>query len=177
MGFSIGRLLGGLAPIVGGIFGGPVGAAIGGAIGAGFVGLNGADSSQVGPTAAQLPRLPIPRFPLPKFPQIPGDISGTVIGAVSLVAALLAKSRQVTGRPVSVQKVKDAVKHCGIALAATMFGLTESEICTIVISKRRRRGRGISAADLRRTRSTIRKVHNISHDLRALVPRVRAHHR
>jgi len=175
MGFSIGKLLGGIAPILGAVFGGPPGAALGAAVGAAFTGVNGAVgvASQTGPTAAAVRGVPLPRFPGGPFP------SPTAIGTgiLSVVASLLFKAREFTGRRVTRQQIADAVRVCGIETAATMFGLTEGEICTIVISKRRRRARGISAADLRRTRSTIRKVHNISHDLRALVPRVRAHHR
>lgn len=169
MGFSIGRLLGGLAPIVGGIFGGAPGAALGAAVGAAFAPGSSSPSS-VGPTVqAALPAVIAP------------TIARTVIGALatagSIVAGYLLTASNNTGRRVTRQQVSDAVRVCGIAQAAAMFGLSEGQICTIVIAKRRRRSRGISAADLRRTRSTIRKVHNISHDLRALVPRVRAHHK
>jgi len=172
MGFSIGNLLKTIAgPIIGGLLGGPVGAIVGAGITSGF-GPGSVGSSQVGPTAAQL-RLPIPRPP-GGFGPLAGAVAVTAAG---VIAELLFKATNNTGRRVTAQQVRDAVTHCGIALAADMFGLSESEICTIVIAKKRRRRRGISAADIRRTRSTIRKVHNISHDLRALVPRVRAHHR
>lgn len=198
MGFSIGSLLGGLAPIVGGIFGGPVGAAIGGVVG-------GAISPSVGPTltasqragetpAARANRLQVQQqnaigiLPLTgpdafgvtrrrvgtaqAFSRVPG-----IVGRMSVIGELLQISRQATGQVVTRQKITDAVKHCGIAMASSIFALSESEICQIVISKRRRRGRGISAVDLRRTRSTIRKVHNIQHDLKRLSPAVRRHHK
>lgn len=92
------------------------------------------------------------------------------------IVTLLALSRDRTGRPTSRAKVMAAVKHCGISLAADLFALSEVEICEIIVSKGRRRGRGISAADLRRTRSTIRKVHNIAADLKRLSP-ARRHHK
>ena len=173
MGFSIGRLLGGIAPILGGIIGGPAGALVGGAVSAAF-GPGTSQPSQVGPTGnvpAQL-RLPIPRVPgriLP--PGVGPAIAGGMLGE------LLDLIFQNTGIRTSAKRVKEAVRVCGISTASSMFGLSEAQICTIVLSVRRRRARGISAADLRRTRSTIRKVHNISHDLRKLVPKVRAHHR
>jgi len=176
MGFSIGRffksIVGVAAPAVGALLGGPVGAAIGTAVASGFaskpaqaapIGL----PSIVGPSVG--PLIGVGRGLL-------GPIGGAIIGALGL-KELLDIARSFTGKPVSRQKVVDAVKHCGIALTAQMFGLSETQVCEIVISKGRRRGRGISAADMRRTRSTIRKVHNISHDLQALVPRVRRHHR
>lgn len=171
MGFSIGSFLGKIAaPILGAVFG-PVGAIVGGAVASGF-GPGSAGSSQVGPTAlpAQL------RFPIPKIG--PG-ISGIGIGgaAISVISALLNRAREFTGGPVSAKKIKEAVKVCGIAQASQIFGLSESEICMIIVSIRRRRARGISAVDLRRTRSTIRKVHNITHDLQRLRPSVRRHHK
>jgi hypothetical protein len=52
------------------------------------------------------------------------------------------------------------------------LGLTAEEAAHFLAwgatKKRRRRGRGISAANLRITRRTIRKVVRISHDLRQL---------
>lgn len=175
MAFGIGSFLksivGTVAPIIGGVFGGPVGAAIGGAVGQAFgrssTGAAApARSSQVGPTAFNVQRRRV------------GTIGGFAVGtAVSLITDLLRGSRERTGQAVNVRKVIEAVRVCGIEQAAQIFDLTENEICRIVISKRRRRARGISAADLRRTRSTIRKVHNISHDLRALAPPARAHRR
>jgi len=164
MGFSIGSLLSAVAPIVGGLFGGPVGAAVGGAIGAAFTQPR---PSFPGPTVQA--RLPI-------FPAGAALFAGGA--AVGIIAELLRLSRERTGRPASSRKIREAARVCGIALAAQTFQLSESEICTIIVSTGRRRARGISAADLRRTRSTLRKVHNIQHDLRALAPPARrvAHH-
>ncbi len=162
MGFSIGSLLSAVAPLVGGALFGPAGAAIGGAIGAGF---RPQQASFIGPTARR------------------------VIGATGVLATgaaifgpgngprtvkdVLDRAREYTGAPVSSRKIRDAARHCSIAIAASMFGISESDVCYIVISTGRRRARGISAADLRRTRSTIRKVHGIQHDLRALSPPAR----
>lgn len=63
------------------------------------------------------------------------------------------------------KKIVAAARHCGIPMAADMFGITESDVCQLVISPTRRR-RGISAADIRRTRSTIRKVKSIQKQIR-----------
>lgn len=170
MGFSIGKFFKSIAaPVIGAVVGGPIGAVLGAGVSAAF---NGGRPSQVGPSAG---------FRAPAVTQLRAGFGGGSVGgllagaAVSLISQLLGTARQNTGQAVSVQKVIDAVRVCGIAQAAAMFGLSETEICQIVISKRRRRARGISAVDLRRTRATIRKVHNISHDLRALAPAARAH--
>jgi len=180
MGFSIGRFLGKIAgPIVGGLLGGPAGAILGAGISAGFTAparvapspqpffAPAAASSQVGPTAFGVTRRRVGTFGVPaRF---------AFGGAVSVVAGILSQIRENTGQRVTRQKVVDAVKHCGIQLAAETFGISETEICQVVISRPKRRGRGISAADLRRTRSTIRKVHNIQHDLKRLSPAARRH--
>lgn len=174
MAFGIGSffksIIPAVAPILGSVFG-PIGTAVGAAVGQAFGpsrpgGIIG--PSSVGPTGTG--------FDVTR--RRVGTLGGLVVGAgVSLVAELLRGSRERTGQPVNVRKVIEAVRVCGIGQAAAIFDLTENEICIIVISKRRRRARGISAADLRRTRSTIRKVHNIAHDLKALSPPIRRHHR
>ncbi len=96
-----------------------------------------------------------------------------VVGRMTVLGELLQISRQTTGQVVTRQKIVDAVRHCGIELASDIFALTPSEICMIVISRPRRRSRGITAADLRRTRATIRKVHSIQHSLSHLKSPVR----
>lgn len=157
MGFSIGALLGGLAPIVGGFLGGPIGASIGGAVSAAFS--QPSAPSSVGPTAAGLPLTPF----------ISG--AGRIIGGMaagSVIADLLRKAFEVTGQRWSSKQVKEMVRVCGIAQTAATIGLSESAVCTIVTKASRRRRRGISASDLRRTRSTIRKVIHIQKDLKQL---------
>lgn len=177
MGFSIGSFLGKIAgPIIGGLIGGPAGAVLGAGISAGFQPAAFAAGtppfsrpSQVGPTVRRTAAL-VPRA------VVRGGVA--LLAGAGVIAELFRVSRERTGNPINRQKVVDAVKHCGIELAAELFQLSETEICQIVISKGRRRARGISAADLRRTRSTIRKVHNIAHDLQRLkAPAVRRHHK
>ena len=162
MGFSIGGFLGGggaqiLGGLAGGVLGGPVGASVGaslgGAVGRGFAGTTG---GSVSPTVQQA-RLPTIRFP--------GQI-GFGIGVT--VAELLRRSREATGRPVSSRIIRESVRVCGIETTASAFGLSETDICRIAVSTGRRRARGISASDLRRTRSTIRKVGSIRKQLTAL---------
>ncbi len=64
------------------------------------------------------------------------------------------------------KKIIRSARQCGIELAAATFGLTQLDVCFLIAQPATRRGRGISAADLRRTRATVRKVHNIEADFR-----------
>lgn len=169
MGFSIGSLLSGLAPIAGAFLGGPVGLAIGTAVGSAFAPSPRRPSSQVGPTVRAAS----------KIPQL--LLKGAAgVGTVVTMGELLKIARENSGRRVTSKIIRDSVRVCGIEVTAATFGLSTEDICRIAVTTGRRRSRGISAVDLRRTRSTIRKVHNITHDLRALTPRAttarRKHH-
>jgi len=165
MGFSIGRLLGGLAPIIGGIFGGPVGALIGGAVSTAFAPTS--TPSQVGPTAG-LFDLPQPAGVFPSALTLaPGKLKAHDI---------LRMLKQDTGARWTVKQVKDMIRVCGIEATAQATGLTATSVCIVGTHPIHRRGRGISAADMRRTRSTIRKVHTIQHELKALAGPARRHH-
>ncbi len=64
------------------------------------------------------------------------------------------------------KKIIRSARECGIELAAATFGLNVLDVCFLIAQPPTRRARGISAADLRRTRSTVRKVHNIEADFR-----------
>ncbi len=68
----------------------------------------------------------------------------------------------------TAKKIIRSAKQCGIELAAATFGLSVLDVCFLIAQPVTRRARGISAADLRRTRSTIRKVGNIQRDLKRL---------
>jgi len=179
MGFSIGGLLSGIGGLVGGV------TKVAGAVGAVRGAFNGSKSgpgpkpaalrfpgsglvktvrsSQVGPGTAQAGV--ISRFVAP-----------AILGALS-VNELLQLARENTGQPVNAKRIAESIRVCGIETTAAAFGLSETQVCLIALGRRRRRARGISAADLRRTRATIRKVHHINHDLQALRPTVRRHHR
>jgi hypothetical protein len=65
----------------------------------------------------------------------------------------------------------------GIDGAANALGIDSGTATRLVgwtlVKRRRRRGRGISAADLRRTRSTVRKINRMNHDLAGLCHRRR----
>ncbi len=64
------------------------------------------------------------------------------------------------------KKIIRSARQCGLELAAATFGLTVLDVCFLIAQPPTRRARGISAADLRRTRATVRKVHNIEADFR-----------
>lgn len=163
MGFSIGSFLGKIAgPVIGGLLGGPAGAVLTSAISAGF-------APRAQPAVFRLPSLAGPTV----RPAFVGGVSRAIgLGALAIgtLAEILFRSRENTGRPVSRKKIILSARVCGIALTAETFGLSETDVCTVIVSGGRRRGRGISAADLRRTRSTIRKVHSIEHMLSEMRP-------
>jgi len=198
MGFNIGRFLGKIAgPVVGGLLGGPAGAAVGTAITAGFssqpaaaatVGRQtqpgpisppvlpafaqgfGFNASSVGPQIASLARLPSivqgvgTGLGLSALPSLfSGDSNGK-----NPISIILAKARAATGGPVTRNKIIEAAKACGLEVAGQTFGLDMREICLVVVKGRTRRRRGVSAADIRRTKRTIGFASKIRKDLKAL---------
>jgi len=188
MGFSIGGFLSSIAPAIGGALLGPVGSVIGRGIQVGLAGgaigtpvgtvsaateRNGFSAgSSFGPTSVQL-RLPVPRIPAPPAGRTPIPIPIPDFDpfgrrkTTGRLGEILDRARRSTGGAVSSRKIRDAVRHCGLDTAAGMFGLSVEDVCFVFIQRRRRRG-GISATDLRRTRSTIRKINNMRKSLKTL---------
>ncbi len=182
MGFSIGALISGLSPLVGSIIGGPGGAAfgqIGGAIGASLARPSLAVlRSSPPPAAVPFPprssfdfsqaaagRVPFSRLLPPLLLPGPGQPSG----ARTRLQSILDDASSAAGKRVTSKDVVNAAKVCGLETAASSFGVSVEDICFVVVhGMRRRRRRGISAADLRRTRSTIRKISNMRRDLKRL---------
>jgi len=157
MGFSIGGLLKSIAGPLISVLPIPGAPLIGAAVSAGFAG-GSARVSIPGPSVTQpLITAGAARMPL------------ALLGAALTIAELLRMSRENTGRPASARKIREAARVCGLEVAAQTFGLSVTQVCQIIIARPRRRGRGISAADMRRTRSTIRKVATIQHNLAHLV--------
>jgi len=201
MGFSIGSVLGGLLPIVGGIFGGPVGAAIGGAVGAGFAKPTAAApivGRQTQP-AVTVPQAMTSIVPVPQFAAGGGGINisfgnggrqartfaggggdRTLRGGVLTqfgravgvgggpIAEILADARAFTGGPVTKNAIIASAKVCGIDITSDTFGLTDGDVCRVIVAGRTRRRRGISAADIRRTKRTIGFVKRLTKDLKAV---------
>lgn len=92
-------------------------------------------------------------------------------GEVCRSITVLEKAKAATGRRVTRRQLITAAKVCGMEVAAETFGLSVLEVCSVVAKGMPRRSRGISAADLRRTRSTIRKVSTIRKNLAAIARR------
>lgn len=102
-----------------------------------------------------------------------GMVASGVRGAFGLALAgglvlsdILQRSRENTGQRVTKNKIIDAAKHCGIELAADTFGISDSDVCKVIVAGRTRRRRGISAADVRRTKRTLRFVRTIRADFK-----------
>jgi hypothetical protein len=82
------------------------------------------------------------------------------------------------------KSIADLAKRVGIDAAAAALGLTAVEVAQLIAShittssSRRKRGRGISARDVRVTRRTLHKVRSIEHAISgACRPRARARSR
>lgn len=155
------------------------GAGLGGGPG-GFLGGLANLATAVTPIISAFRRPPVPApapavVPAQAFPTAPmAGVLGRLlapVGAAVSVTELLRLARQNSGQSVSVRKIVEAARVCGLETAAATFGLSTTQVCQIIVSRRPRRRRGISAADLRRTRSTIRKITNMRRDLKKLAGR------
>ena len=101
-----------------------------------------------------------------------GTIVGDIVGGngarpMTRRQAILAQARA-NSPGATAKKIVRSARECGIELAAATFGLNVLDVCFLIAQPPTRRSRGISAADMRRTRSTIRKVTTIQKQLKAL---------
>lgn len=186
MGFSLTKRLRGAisGALAGASVGGPFGAIAGAGVGfAAPAVLQSAaptgQTTQTSPLALSPPRAFVsgaglggrflPGF-TPALARVPRGALPTLFrgGRGGTLGLLLDQASQATGRRVTARMVVEAARVCGIPTAAATFGLSETQICTIIVTRRRRRARGISAADLRRTRATIRKVTSLQQQLKQL---------
>ena len=198
MGFNIGRFLGSIAPAIGGAVAGPLGAVVGAGISAGLRDDEPAAAAVIGratqPGPISQPALPTvsrqftggptfapssigpTAFGLATLPRV-GTAVTTALGLGSLfqpsgngspISRILAKARQATGGAVTRNKIIEAAKACGLEIAANTFGLDVREVCLVVVKGRTRRRRGVSAADIRRTKRTINFASKIRKDLKVL---------
>lgn len=101
---------------------------------------------------------------------IAGAGGALISGAAGVLRTVAGKIRGVvlsSGRFVSSAKAAALAKRVGMEAAAVALGVSAVELAEMVLAdqekKSRRRGRGVSGADLRRTRRTIRTVERM-HD-------------
>ena len=196
MGFSIGKFIGSIAPFVGGAIAGPIGAVLGAGISSGF-GTSAAPAPAPVPARAVTPQgpqfqpssltqvSPVPNpfniqrrrvatsfLPAAGRAAAAGGIGGALVsmfgGNGESVGDILKQSRETFGRGVTKNKIINAAKFCGIESAADTFGISDTQLCKVIVSGRTRRRRGISAADIRRTRRTLRTVKSIRADLKSI---------
>ena len=165
MGFSIGRLIGAIAPIAGGLIAGPAGAAVGSAVAAGFA----PSPPSRAPTPIALGRVPTGRV----LREGGAAIAGLLAGGISMngngrtLKEILAEAREF--RPGATRnKIIAAAKACGIDIAADTFGLGTNDICAIVVLGRTRRRRGVSGANIRTTKRVLRFASGLRKDLKAI---------
>ncbi len=191
IGGAVGDLISGAQPSVGvtaaqagllsGGFAGPTtstGTSVGPAVGvpSGFGGV--AQAGFVGPAAragaAVLPTI-LPRI-VDQFIERPGPVPAATAQLPFMTGTRKTMTRKqfilATARAnnpgATAKKIIRSARECGIELAAATFGLDVMSVCFLIAQPPTRRARGISAADLRRTRSTLRKVGNIQRDLSKL---------
>ena len=143
---------------------GSVGTAISGGLAQAF----GAPSaSPITPAGGIIPAS-IAAGPMAALARLPPMAGALATGGLGILAEILARAKSNTGRRVTKREIIQAAKSCGIELTAQSMGISEIDVCRVIAAGAPRRRRGISAADMRRTRSTIRKVNTIRKDLKQL---------
>ena len=120
-------------------------------------------------------------FGVPRNVASLGKIGGAAVGAGSALITegimglfggddslsdILKEARE-NVKGASKNKIIDAAKFCGIERASSMFGISENQVCMIIVHGRSRRRRGISASDIRRTKRVIRFNKRLTKDLRS----------
>lgn len=93
---------------------------------------------------------------------------GAGVGTGLVISDILQRARENSGQRVTKNKIIDSAKACGIELTADTFGISESDVCKVIVAGRSRRRRGVSAADVRRTKRTLRFVRSIRKDFKAV---------
>lgn len=107
------------------------------------------------------------------FGAFPQATTQSLAGTGLQIGQILRAASQACGRRITRRDVINAAKHCGLEMAAQSMCMPLNHVCQIVARGMPRRRRGISAADIRRTRSTIRKVATIRKDLSGLARKTR----
>lgn len=127
-------------------------------------------------TAPPVPPLP-PRKPAQPTGAVPGQpwwpFGGSSQAGCRTMTNLryineVRKSQDPCAKNITYKALMEMARWCGLVQTAENLGVTTEVVCNAIMERPRRRARGISAADLRRTRSTIRKIAGMRKDLRAL---------
>lgn len=171
MGFNLGAAIGAILPGVGAAIGGPLGRVIetvAPAVSAGFAPTPAAPVMSGVPStiAAFMPRLPSPLpgpsvVPTPAMSRVPA-----LIGAGrSVVAPILARASAAVGRRVTAKALIALARQVGIQAAATALGLSVTDIAHVIVTRPRRRRRGITAAQIATARRVIRFNKSLSKSL------------
>lgn len=105
--------------------------------------------------------------PVPGFLQ--AEVAGRGVRTVTRKQIILMTARA-ANPGATAKKIIRSARECGIELAAATFGLSVLDVCFLIAQPPTRRSRGISAADMRRTKSTVRKILSLSKDVAALKP-------
>lgn len=90
-----------------------------------------------------------------------GAVAGVAMGVVRTASGLIRGVITQGGRFVSSRKAVELAKRVGIDAAAVALGVTSVELAQMVLqetSRPRGRGKGITAAQLRTTGRTMRKI-------------------
>lgn len=165
--------------ITGFISGGPVGAAAaaaGSLLGGSLAGGRPASSPAAFGQSAFTGRGGPAAFPTPFVGGPSFGMTGAGMGSIgrvgrfgaSIVRQILDRASANAGRRVTSGMLLEATRVCGLATTAASFGISEVEVCQVIVARRRRRPRGISAADLRRTRSTLRKLSTVQRQVKEI---------
>ncbi len=173
MGFSIGKFLGAIAPVVGAVFGGAPGAALGTAVGAAILGPPKIAPAGFVAPAQQISFVPAPR---PGGSSVgPTAASASILlplarGAGRLISSLLARASATLGKRINRAGVLSLTREVGIVAAATALGLTAVEVAQIIAAKPTRRRRGITASQITTTKATMRRLDSLNRAIASACP-------
>lgn len=179
-GASGGNILGMIGTAVGTAFGGPVGGELGGALG-GLVGQRLVDPADGG---SDVPQIPGP-IAAAGGSAAAGGTATAIMGAATAAGGLLKNAAGKVvgfilkdGSHLSLAGAAQLVMRFGPTVLASAIGIGVEQLISAIFGHKhlkRRRHRGITAADMRRTRSTIRKVTRL-HSQLAHLARSSIHH-
>ncbi len=87
-------------------------------------------------------------------------VTGSGLATMTRKQFILATARA-NNPGATAKKILRSARECGIELAAATFGLNVLDVCFLIAQPPTRRARGISSADIRRTRATMRKINSL----------------